>query len=78
MAEFETLNTAIDALSTSVDDLVARLDAATVEDPAVQAAIDEAVSRIKEVQGRIDALAGGGAEAPNQDLPGDQPVVDHR
>lgn len=77
MAQFETLNTAIDELSSSVDELVARLESATVEDPAVQAAIDEAAARIKEVQGRIDGLAGGGggADAPHVDntLPGDLP-----
>lgn len=64
MAQFETLNTALDDLSTSVDELVTRLGEVTVEDPAVQASIDEAVARITEVQGRIDAIAAAAAPAP--------------
>jgi hypothetical protein len=80
MAQFETLNTAIDSLSESVDSLVSRLESATVEDPAVQAAIDEAVARINEVQARIDGLHPGSGTAPSgsephpdQTLPGDLP-----
>jgi len=77
MAQFEALNEALDGISQSVDDLVARLEGATVEDPAVQQQIDEAVNRIAEVQGKIDAIAAGasGADQPHVDntLPGDLP-----
>lgn len=74
MAQFEALNSTIEELSGSVDNLIERLEAATVEDPAVQAAIDEAVAKIKEVQGRIDGIAGD-PNAPRVDntLPGDLP-----
>lgn len=82
MAQFDNLNTALDELSGSVDELVSRLESATVEDPAVQASIDEAVTRIKEVQSRIDAI--GGEETPGEpptaeQLPADTgPQVEHR
>lgn len=83
MAQFESLNTALDELSGSVDSLVERLEAATVEDPAVQASIDEAVTKIKDVQSRIDAIggeAGEEGEPPTaEQLPADTgPQVEHR
>ena len=87
MAQFETLNSAVEELSESVDNLVTRLESATVEDPAVQQAIDDTVAKVKEIQSRIDGIAAGASgetpaegepPAPNQDLPSDQPVVDHR
>ncbi len=82
MAQFENLNTAIDGLSESVDNLVSRLESATVEDPAIQQQVDEAVERIKEVQGRIDGIAAGGGtgETPSaEQLPADTgPQVEHR
>lgn len=85
MAEFDTLNTAIDELSGSVDKLIERLEAVEVEDPAVQAAIDEATAKIKEVQGRIDGIGeAGGEETPGEpptaeQLPADTgPQVEHR
>jgi len=71
MAQFDNLNTAIEALDGSIDDLVKRLEAATVEDPAVQASIDEAVTRINDVRARVEAIAG---ETPT----GDEPHVEHR
>jgi hypothetical protein len=62
-----------------VDNLVERLESATVEDPATQEAIDAAVERIAEVQGRIDAIAGGGSTPEvSQPIADTGPQVEHR
>lgn len=74
MAQFEALNDAIAGLDGAIDDLVTRLEGASVEDPETQAKIDEAVTRITEVRGRIDAIAGGGAEPATPEV--SQPIAD--
>jgi outer membrane murein-binding lipoprotein Lpp len=86
MAQFEDLNTAIDGLSESIDSLASRLEGATVEDPAVQAQVDAAAARIRELQSTVDGIAADGGtetgEPPVVDNtlpnPDDQPHVEHR
>ena len=83
VANFDTLNKAIDDLSTSVDNLVTRLESATVEDPAIQQQIDDAVSRINELQTRVDSIgsgsaASGGTPEVSHPIADTGPQVEHR
>jgi len=58
------LKTAAGVASTALDDLAAKLAAITPNDPAVQAAIDDAVAQIGTIKDGLNATAAKDDPAP--------------